>query len=84
MKNEDPQIIDIMPFIRKRKKEKEEEVASYQETEDGFPDLGYVAEVLVNVSLILDSIGHFSYADKISDILAEIFEDDTLKDDPDK
>jgi hypothetical protein len=82
MKNKDPQIIDIMPFIRKRKKEKEEKI--FQEIEENFPDLADVAEILVNVSLILDTIGHFSYADKISDILAEIFEDDALKDDPDK
>ena len=82
MKDEDPQIIDIMPFIRKRKKKKEAEI--YQEIEDNFPNLSDVAEILVNVSLILDTLGHYNYADKISEILAEIFEDDALKDDPEE
>lgn len=77
-RNKDPQVINIMPFIEKRKKEKN----LHQEKDQDYPDLSYVAEILVNVSLILDEIGHSKYADKISDVLADMFEDDDLKNDP--
>jgi hypothetical protein len=77
-KNKDPKIIDITPFIKKRKKEK----LNSKNTEEDYPDLSYVAEILVNVSLILDEIGYHNYADKVSDVLADMFEDDDLKNDP--
>ena len=74
---DDSKIIDIMPYIERQKKENQKKKKSDRQKGD-IPDLAEIADVLVQLTLILDSLGHFNYADKIADIVGEMFEDESL------
>lgn len=66
MSGSDNKVIDILPLIKKRKE-------SRLERNDD-PTLSDVADVLAKLMIILDSINQFEYADRISEILEDIFE----------
>ena len=67
----DDKIIDLVPIIEKRKKEKLKE-------ENESVKLYEVVDVIVNLSIILDSLEKSYYADKLSDIVSEMFNDENL------
>lgn len=71
MSGSDNKVIDILPLIKKRK-------ASRLERNDN-PTLSDVADVLAKLMIILDSINQFEYADRISEILEDIFESPDLE-----
>lgn len=73
---DESKIINIMPYIEKQKKEIQKK--KKKEYEEKIPDLAEIADVLVQLTLVLDALGHFNYADKIADIVGEMFEDDSL------
>ena len=74
---DDSKIIDIMPYIERQKKENQKKKKSDYQKEN-VPDLAEIADVLVQLTLILDSLGYFNYADKIADVVGEMFEDESL------
>ena len=72
-------IIDIMPVLERKRREKEEKLRQESYIPE-LPRLAEVADLLVQLTIVLDSLGHFEYADKISEVVGEMFEDDALKD----
>ena len=70
---EDPKVIDITSVLKKRKETEKEKAL-----EEDYPNLNDVAEVIVNLSLILDSIGYSHYGDKLSAVLEEMFLDQDI------
>ena len=63
-----PQVIDITPYLKKRKKANSPHL-------DDTPIEGEIADALVRIMILLDGLGHFKYADKISSVIEEMFED---------
>tara|TARA_R100000030_G_C3164912_1_gene101740 strand:+ start:210 stop:440 length:231 start_codon:yes stop_codon:yes gene_type:complete len=71
MSGSDNKVIDILPLIKKRK-----EMQAKKEME---PTLSDVADVLVRLMIILDGINQFDYANRISEILEDMFESPDLE-----
>ena len=68
MSGSEAQVISIIPYLKERS-----HVKVQQENFDEDPSLAEIADILVKVMIILDEIGHFKYADKISILLEEMF-----------
>jgi hypothetical protein len=79
LENNSSKVIDIVPLLEKKRKEKEEKLRQESYMPE-LPRLSEVADALVQLTIVLDGLGHFKYADKISDVIGEMFEDDALKD----
>lgn len=69
--NSQCEVIDIMPYVNKRKRE--EEIESEEDV-----SISEVLDALMQLVIVLDCMGHFKYADKISDVIGEMFEDNQL------
>lgn len=68
------EIIDIMPYIKKHNNVKNENKPIKKEE----VTLSEIVDVMVQLTIILDHLGEFKYADKLSDLVGEIFEDEGL------
>jgi hypothetical protein len=65
-----PQVIDITPYLKKKKKAK----ASSSHQIDTHIE-GEIADALVRIMILLDGLGHFKYSDEISRIIEMMFDD---------
>jgi len=69
-KKQDAEVIDITKIIEARKPKIKEENEYIPDSE-----LYDVADLLVKISIMLDSLGQSKYGDKISDVVEEMFSD---------
>ena len=69
-KENEPEVINITDLIKARKQKAPEENEHIPDSE-----LYDVADLLVKISIMLDSLGQSKYGDKISDIVEEMFTD---------
>ena len=70
----DPEVIDITPFIRKRKALNQR--AFLSRTKESH--LYDIVDALVKLSIALDSIGQYKYGNKVSDLVEEMFTDKSI------
>ena len=77
------QVIDIAPYINEKRKERLKKISesSYIQEEEKEPLLSEIADVLVQLTITLDSIGYFKYGNMLSEVVGQMFDEDELNDD---
>lgn len=76
MNEEDDKVIDITTLLKKRKIESQKETKD-DEHEEAIK-LYEIADIIVGLSILLDEVGQHEYADKISSLMKEMFEDKNI------
>ena len=76
MKKEDDKVINIADLLKKRK------TVNQEETKDdeykAAIKLYEIADIIVGLTILLDEVGQYEYADRISSLMEEMFEDKNI------
>lgn len=76
MDEEDDKVIDITKIIEKRKIE--DKKSTKDSDVNGEIKLYEIADIIVGLTILLDEVGQYEYANKISSLMKEMFEDKNI------